>query len=34
VAPYEQIGAAGSRIVRGGDKPPWERWPPPEGAAP
>lgn len=33
VAPYEQIGAAGSRIVRGGDKPPWERWPPPEGVA-
>lgn len=29
VAPYETIGAAGSRIVRGGPKPPGEVWPPP-----
>ena len=29
VRPYEEIGAAGSRIVRGGEKPPEERWPPP-----
>ncbi len=29
VAPYEQIGAAGSRIVRGGAKPAGEVWPPP-----
>jgi 2-polyprenyl-6-methoxyphenol hydroxylase-like FAD-dependent oxidoreductase len=29
VAPYEQIGAAGSRIARGGPKPPEEVWPPP-----
>jgi 2-polyprenyl-6-methoxyphenol hydroxylase-like FAD-dependent oxidoreductase len=28
VAPYEMIGAAGSRIARGGPKPPWEVWPP------
>jgi 2-polyprenyl-6-methoxyphenol hydroxylase-like FAD-dependent oxidoreductase len=28
VAPYEQIGAAGARIVRGGERPPEERWPP------
>jgi 2-polyprenyl-6-methoxyphenol hydroxylase-like FAD-dependent oxidoreductase len=28
VRPYEEIGAAGSRIVRGGEKPPEERWPP------
>ena len=27
VAPYEQIGAAGPRIVRGGERPP-EGWPP------
>ena len=29
VAPYEVIGAAGARIVRGGEKPPEEIWPPP-----
>jgi 2-polyprenyl-6-methoxyphenol hydroxylase-like FAD-dependent oxidoreductase len=29
VRPFEEIGAAGSRIVRGGEKPPEERWPPP-----
>jgi len=29
VDPYLIIGAAGARIVRGGDKPPEERWPPP-----
>ncbi|MGD9570962.1 MAG: FAD-dependent monooxygenase [Thermoleophilia bacterium] len=29
VAPYEAMGAAGSRIVRGGDKPSEEIWPPP-----
>ena len=29
VRPYEEIGPAGSRIVRGGEKPPEERWPPP-----
>ena len=28
VAPYEAIGAAGARIVRGGERPPEERWPP------
>lgn len=28
VAPYEAIGAAGSRIARGGEKPPEEVWPP------
>jgi 2-polyprenyl-6-methoxyphenol hydroxylase-like FAD-dependent oxidoreductase len=28
VAPYEAIGAAGARIVRGGEKPAEERWPP------
>jgi 2-polyprenyl-6-methoxyphenol hydroxylase-like FAD-dependent oxidoreductase len=28
VAPYEEIGAAGARIVRGGERPPEERWPP------
>ena len=28
VAPYEAIGAAGARIVRGGEKPDEERWPP------
>jgi 2-polyprenyl-6-methoxyphenol hydroxylase-like FAD-dependent oxidoreductase len=31
VDPYIAIGAAGSRIVRGGERPPEERWPPPEG---
>lgn len=30
VRPYETIGAAGARIVRGGDTPDEERWPPPE----
>lgn len=29
VRPYEEIGAAGARIVRGGVTPPQERWPPP-----
>jgi 2-polyprenyl-6-methoxyphenol hydroxylase-like FAD-dependent oxidoreductase len=33
VDPYLAMGAAGSRIVRGGDRPPEERWPPP-GAGP
>jgi 2-polyprenyl-6-methoxyphenol hydroxylase-like FAD-dependent oxidoreductase len=28
VRPYEEIGAAGGRVVRGGVKPPEERWPP------
>ena len=28
VRPYEEIGAAGARIARGGVKPPEERWPP------
>ncbi len=28
VRPYEEIGAAGARIARGGPKPPGERWPP------
>jgi len=28
VAPYEAIGAAGARIVRGGERPDEERWPP------
>jgi 2-polyprenyl-6-methoxyphenol hydroxylase-like FAD-dependent oxidoreductase len=28
VAPYEAIGAAGARMVRGGERPPEERWPP------
>jgi 2-polyprenyl-6-methoxyphenol hydroxylase-like FAD-dependent oxidoreductase len=28
VRPYEEIGAAGARIVRGGATPPEERWPP------
>ncbi|MBJ7457421.1 MAG: FAD-dependent monooxygenase, partial [Thermoleophilia bacterium] len=29
VDPYLAIGAAGSRIVRGGPRPPEEAWPPP-----
>jgi 2-polyprenyl-6-methoxyphenol hydroxylase-like FAD-dependent oxidoreductase len=29
VRPYEEIGAAGARVARGGVKPPGERWPPP-----
>lgn len=29
VAPYEALGGAGARIVRGGEKPAHERWPPP-----
>jgi 2-polyprenyl-6-methoxyphenol hydroxylase-like FAD-dependent oxidoreductase len=29
VAPYEALGARGARIVRGGEKPPQEVWPPP-----
>jgi 2-polyprenyl-6-methoxyphenol hydroxylase-like FAD-dependent oxidoreductase len=29
VRPYEAVGAAGARIVRGGDKPAGEIWPPP-----
>ncbi len=29
VRPYEEIGAAGARVARGGVKPPEERWPPP-----
>jgi len=28
VAPYEAIGAAGARMVRGGERPDEERWPP------
>jgi len=28
VRPYEEIGAAGARVARGGVKPPEERWPP------
>ena len=28
VAPYEAIGAAGARMVRGGERPAEERWPP------
>jgi 2-polyprenyl-6-methoxyphenol hydroxylase-like FAD-dependent oxidoreductase len=30
VAPYEAIGAAGARMVRGGERPDEERWPPVE----
>ncbi|MEQ8833419.1 MAG: FAD-dependent monooxygenase [Miltoncostaeaceae bacterium] len=30
VRPYEAIGAEGARLVRGGDKPAGEIWPPPE----
>jgi 2-polyprenyl-6-methoxyphenol hydroxylase-like FAD-dependent oxidoreductase len=30
VDPYLAMGAAGARIVRGGERPPEERWPPPE----
>lgn len=29
VEPYLAMGAAGSRIARGGERPPEERWPPP-----
>lgn len=29
VDPYLAMGAAGARIVRGGERPPEERWPPP-----
>ena len=32
VRPYEEIGAAGARVARGGVKPPEERWPPTEPA--
>lgn len=28
VRPYEEIGGAGARIARGGERPPEERWPP------
>jgi 2-polyprenyl-6-methoxyphenol hydroxylase-like FAD-dependent oxidoreductase len=28
VAPYEAVGAAGARMVRGGERPDEERWPP------
>lgn len=31
VDPYLALGAAGARIVRGGERPPEERWPPPAG---
>jgi 2-polyprenyl-6-methoxyphenol hydroxylase-like FAD-dependent oxidoreductase len=32
VRPYEEIGAAGARVARGGPKPDEERWPPPAPA--
>jgi 2-polyprenyl-6-methoxyphenol hydroxylase-like FAD-dependent oxidoreductase len=33
VRPYEEIGATGARIARGGVKPPEERWPPAPGGS-
>ena len=32
VEPYLAMGAAGARIIRGGERPPEERWPPPDAA--
>lgn len=31
VDPYLAVGAAGARIVRGGERPAWENWPPAPG---